>query len=100
MRERKYITVIDPLQERYGSVMGIILLIPQVIGDILYIATILLALGSTVSVILGVGLIPSIIGSVAIVVVYTFFGGLTSVVWTDLVQLPCILIGLVSITYI
>ena len=96
MRERKYITMLDPFQERYGKHVGVVFFIPALIGDVLYIAAILLALGSTVSVILGAGLVPSTIASVAIAVVYTLFGGLRSVAYTDLVQLPCIMIGLVS----
>ena len=98
MRESKYITMIDPFQERYGKHMGAVLFIPSLIGDLLYNAAVLLALGSTVSVVLGAGLVPSTIASVAIVVVYTLFGGLRSVAYTDLVQLPCIMIGLVSTT--
>lgn len=38
----------------------------------------------------------SIIVSAAIAVVYTLFGGLYSVAYTDVVQLFCIFIGLVS----
>lgn len=96
IRDRQYMTFVDALQQRFGCLMGALLLLINLVASFLYIATILLALGSTVSVVLDVGLVPSTIGSVAIVVFYTFFGGLKSVAYTDIVQLPCILIGLVS----
>ena len=96
IRERNYITFVDALQQRFGLLMGVIVLLISVLGSILYIASILLSLGSTVSVVLDIGLIPSTIASAAIVVLYTFFGGLKSVAYTDIVQLPCIAIGLVS----
>ena len=38
----------------------------------------------------------SVIVSACIAVVYTFFGGLYSVAYTDVVQLFCIFVGLVS----
>lgn len=52
--------------------------------------------GATLSVILELPDEISIIVSACIAVFYTFFGGLYSVAYTDVVQLFCIFVGLVS----
>ena len=53
--------------------------------------------GATLSVILELDTKISIIVSACIAVFYTLFGGLYSVAYTDVVQLICIFVGLVSI---
>ena len=88
--------MLDPYQDRFGLYMGAFLFLPHVLTDILFGAATLLSLGSTVSVILGLDLTLSTIASEIVVVTYTLFGGLRSVAYTDVVQLPCVLIGLVS----
>ena len=52
--------------------------------------------GSTISIIMDINNTLSIVISAVIAVVYTFLGGLWSVAYTDVVQLLCIGIGLVS----
>lgn len=52
-------------------------------------------LGGTISVIMDIDDRISIIISAIVVVVYTLFGGLYSVAYTDVVQLFCIFVGLV-----
>ena len=96
MRDREYITMLDPLQERYGNVLGGLLYFPALLGETFWSAAILGALGSTLSVILGLNIDLSVIVSACIAVSYTFFGGLYSVAYTDVIQLICIFIGLVS----
>lgn len=94
MRERKYITMLDPLQDQYGNIMGAILYIPAFLGETFWSASILSALGATLSVILKIDMTLSVIISALIAVGYTFFGGLYSVAYTDVVQLFCIAVGL------
>ena len=55
--------------------------------------------GGTISVIMGLDNTTSIIISAIVVVIYTLFGGLYSVAYTDVVQLFCIFAGLVSLIY-
>ena len=55
-----------------------------------------LLLGATLTVIVGLNNIWSIIISALISVFYTLIGGLYSVAYTDVVQLVCIFVGLVS----
>jgi high affinity choline transporter 7 len=76
--------------------LGGLLFIPALLGEIFWSAAILSALGSTISVIMELDNTTSIIISALIVVIYTLFGGLYSVAYTDVVQLFCIFIGLVN----
>lgn len=55
-------------------------------------------LGATISVIIDVDVNASVIVSALIAILYTLVGGLYSVAYTDVVQLFCIFIGLVSDT--
>lgn len=94
MREAEYVTMLDPLQAKYGNIMGGILYIPAFLGETFWSASILSALGSTLSVILHINMSLSVILSACIAVGYTLFGGLYAVAYTDVVQLGCIVIGL------
>lgn len=94
MREAEYVTMLDPLQDKYGKIMGAFLYIPAFLGESFWSASILSALGATLSVIMDLEMNTSVIVSACIAVGYTFFGGLYSVAYTDVVQLICIGIGL------
>ncbi|KAF0311639.1 High-affinity choline transporter 1 [Amphibalanus amphitrite] len=100
MREEGYTTMLDPLQAQLGRVMGGLLFIPALLGELFWSAAILGALGTTINVILHLdeyvdyGNTLSIALSAAIAVFYTLFGGLLSVAYTDVIQLICIFIGL------
>ncbi|XP_027208714.1 high-affinity choline transporter 1 [Penaeus vannamei] len=94
MRDARYVTMLDPLQNVFGQRWGAMLYLPALAGETLWSAAILSALGSTLAVILDLSNNVSIIVSAAIAVVYTLFGGLYSVAYTDVVQLFCIFIGL------
>ena len=88
--------MIDPLQEKYGARMGGLLYIPALMGEVFWSGAILSALGATVSVVVGLNRSLSVIVSAGIAIFYTLLGGLYSVVYTDVIQLTCIFIGLVS----
>lgn len=45
IRSKNYVTLMDPFQEKYGNTVAAFLFIPALIGDILWIACILGALG-------------------------------------------------------
>ena len=53
--------------------------------------------GATLSVIIGLAHTWAVIASAGISILYTLLGGLHSVAYTDVIQLICIFIGLVSI---
>ncbi|CAM1298076.1 Uncharacterised protein g2017 [Pycnogonum litorale] len=94
MRAKEYVTMLDPIQEKFGSKMGGFLFIPALLGEVLWSASILAALGSTMSVIIGLNFSVSVIVSACIAVFYTLFGGLYSVAYTDVIQLICLFFGL------
>ena len=47
MRSRQYLTLLDPLQERFGDFMTGLLLIVPLFAELLWGASILIALGKT-----------------------------------------------------
>ncbi|CAF3663214.1 unnamed protein product [Rotaria sp. Silwood1] len=95
MRNAGYVTMLDPFQRKYGQRMGGLLFIPALLGEVFWSAAILSALGATISVIFtDISMTASILISAAVVIVYTLFGGLYSVAYTDVVQLGFIFIGL------
>ncbi|KAG8252645.1 hypothetical protein J6590_053177 [Homalodisca vitripennis] len=94
MRRQGYVTMLDPLQDTFGSRMGGLLFLPALCGEVFWAAGILAALGATLSVIIDMDHRTSVIFSSCIAVFYTLFGGLYSVAYTDVIQLFCIFIGL------
>jgi len=97
MRKQGYVTMIDPLQDAFGERMGGLLFLPALCGEVFWAAGILAALGATLSVIVDMEHNTSVIVSACIAIFYTLFGGLYSVAYTDVIQLFCIFIGLVSL---
>ncbi|XP_038032529.2 high affinity choline transporter 1-like [Anas platyrhynchos] len=94
MRSKDYVTVMDPLQETYGNVMGSLLFIPPLLGEMFWFAAILASLGATMRVILDIGGSLAIILSASTVILYTLLGGLYSVAYTDVIQLVFITLSL------
>ncbi|KAL7055628.1 hypothetical protein AAHC03_022868 [Spirometra sp. Aus1] len=94
MRSFGYVTMLDPLQKKYGEAMCGLLFIPALLGEIFWSAATLSALGATIAVVIGLDNTTSVITSTCIALLYTIFGGLYSVAYTDVVQLFCIFIGL------
>ena len=76
MREAEYVTMLDPLQLQYGNVMGALLYAPAFLGETFYSASILAALGATLSVILNINMTVAVIVSAVVAVGYTMFGGM------------------------
>ena len=52
--------------------------------------------GATLAIIIQLSLDTAVIASALIAIFYTWVGGLYSVAYTDVVQLGCIFVGLVS----
>lgn len=97
MQQQGYMTMLDPLQDAFGERMAGLLLIPALLGEVLWVAGILGALGATISIIIDMEQSHSIIFSAFIAIFYTLFGGLYAVAYTDVIQLACIFIGLVRL---
>ncbi|KAK7490861.1 hypothetical protein BaRGS_00017917 [Batillaria attramentaria] len=94
VRKAGYVTMFDPFQLKYGRKVGALLFLPQMLSDMFWAASVLAALGNTVAVILNFDAMWSTIISAAVVIVYTFLGGLYSVAYTDVIQLLFIAGGL------
>ncbi|XP_061764623.1 high affinity choline transporter 1-like isoform X2 [Nerophis ophidion] len=94
MRENRYVTMMDPFQQKYGNVLATALIFPALVADVLWVARTLVSLGGTMSVILDLSYIYSIIISSVVAIVYTLLGGLYSVAYTDVIQLILIFISL------
>ncbi|XP_060079936.1 high-affinity choline transporter 1-like [Ylistrum balloti] len=94
VRRMEYSTIFDPFQQKYGEKMGGLLFFPELMGDLFWEAAILGALGTTLSIVLGLDMTMSVIVSACVAVVYTFFGGLYAVAYTDVIQLFFMAVGL------
>uniref|UniRef100_A0A3Q1JEP8 High affinity choline transporter 1-like n=1 Tax=Anabas testudineus TaxID=64144 RepID=A0A3Q1JEP8_ANATE len=94
MRENKYVTMMDPFQQRYGNILSSALIFPALVADVLWVARTLVSLGGTMSVILDLPYAYSIIISSLVAIIYTLLGGLYSVAYTDVIQLVLIFVSL------
>ncbi len=94
MRQLEYVTLIDPLVARFGRRWSAVLALPAMLGELLWSAELLVAVGATLAVILGVDLTVAIVVSAAVVTAYTVLGGMWSVGYTDTVQFLLIPLGL------
>jgi solute carrier family 5 (high affinity choline transporter), member 7 len=97
MRRYQFKTMLDPLAQRFGKRMGAVLFLPALFGEIFWTAAILVALGTTFSIVLGIDTQSSIILSAIVAIAYTAIGGLWAVAMTDIIQMSLLLIGLAII---
>jgi high affinity choline transporter 7 len=94
MRRFEFTTLIDPFEARFGKQWGAVLFVPAMMGEVFWSAELLLAIGSTFGVILGMKLAVAILLSAAVVIAYTMAGGMWSVAYTDAFQLGLVVLGL------
>ena len=94
MRRRGYTTMLDPLEEKFGRRLNLLFYIPALLGDVFWSAAILVALGSTFSLIMGIDASVAIVLSAMVVIFYTSIGGLWSVAATDVIQMVVLMLGL------
>ncbi|XP_048238783.1 high affinity choline transporter 1-like isoform X1 [Haliotis rufescens] len=95
MRDRKYVTMLDPFQDQYGHLQVLLVYLATLCGDLFWTASILSALGTSLSVIIDLPLTATICVSSAVTVSYTMIGQLIAVAYTDIAQLALITFGLV-----
>ncbi|MEL6474886.1 MAG: sodium/solute symporter [Pseudomonadota bacterium] len=86
-------SIYEYLERRFGpgarAVMALIFLITQLITT----ASIVYATAVVIDFATGFGLLPSIIGMTAIVLLYTLMGGMNAVIWTDVLQGAILFLG-------
>jgi len=94
MRALEFHTLIDPFERRFGKRWAVVLSLPAVLAETFWSAELLVALGSTFGVVLGLDLAAGIIVSAIVVTLYTMLGGMWAVAYTDAFQLLLVAIGL------
>lgn len=94
MRAYEYTTLVDPFEVRFGKKWAAVLFLPAMLGEVIWSASLLVGIGATFAVILGMKLEHAIFLSAAVVTLYTMVGGMWSVAYTDAFQLALVPIGL------
>jgi Na+/proline symporter len=94
MRRFGFTTLIDPFEARFGKQWAAVLSLPALAGELFWSAELLVAIGSTFGVILGMDLTTAILLSAIVTTAYTVLGGMWSVAYTDMFQLGLVAIGL------
>jgi high affinity choline transporter 7 len=94
MRRGEFMTMIDPIDIRFGKNTAGVLYLPALLGEVFWSAAILTALGTTFGTIIGLDFQSSIILSAAVAIAYTVVGGMYSVAYTDVIQVGLIIVGL------
>jgi high affinity choline transporter 7 len=96
MRTLGYNTLIDPFESRFGKHWAAVLFIPAMLAEVFWSAELLVAIGSSFDVLMGVNLTSAILLAALVVTVYTMIGGLWSVAYTDVFQLALVAAGLLA----
>ena len=100
MRRHAFMTMLDPLEQRYGKRLTACFYLTSLTGDIFWSGAILTALGTTFGTILGMDVTTAILFSAAISIAYTMAGGMWSVAFTNVLQVAIIIIGLVVVVIV
>jgi solute carrier family 5 (high affinity choline transporter), member 7 len=96
MRRHRFTTLIDPFEARFGKTWAVVLFIPAMFAEVFWAAELLVAIGSTFGVLLGMKLATAIVISAIVVTLYTMMGGMWSVAYTDVLQLGLVAAGLLA----
>jgi len=96
MRRYNFTTLIDPFEARFGKAWAAALVLPALAGELFWSAELLVAIGSTFGVLLGLPLSSAIVLSAGVTTAYTMLGGLWSVAYTDIFQLGLVAIGMIA----
>ena len=96
MRRAGFTTLIDPFEMRFGREWAAVLFLPALAGELFWSAELLVAVGSTFGVLLGMKLTTAILLSAVVTTAYTVLGGMWSVAYTDIFQLALVALGLAA----
>ncbi|XP_068184274.1 high-affinity choline transporter 1-like isoform X3 [Antennarius striatus] len=94
MRERRFLTMLDPFNIKYGKVMTAVMSLASLCCDVTWLPSTLTGLGGTMSVVLDLPFSVCIWISAAVAIIYTLLGGLYSVAYTDVIQVVLIFVGM------
>jgi len=93
IRRGGYLTVIDFFDLRYGKKMGLLAALVQVVAEIGWVGGQLVAFGVILQLFAGIPVFWGITLSCAVLIIYTYLGGMWSVTVTDLLQTGMIIAG-------
>jgi high affinity choline transporter 7 len=96
LRKREYTTLVDPFESRFGAGWAAVLMLPAISGEIFWSGELLVAMASTLGVIIDIDPTTAVLASVAVVTAYTLVGGMWSVAYTDAFQLALVPIGMIA----
>src|SRR3954464_4600365 len=96
MRRFGFTTLIDPFEARFGKRWAAVLFLPALAAELFWSAELLVAIGSTFGVLLGMDLTSAILLSAVVTTGYTVLGGMWSVAYTDIFQLGLVVVGLAA----
>lgn len=94
MRRGKYITLADIFTIRYGRQMGLLSAITLSIGEAGWVGAQLVGFGTILQIFAGIPLAWGITISSAVLIIYTYMGGMWSVTLTDVVQMIILTVGI------
>ncbi|XP_018516715.1 high-affinity choline transporter 1 [Lates calcarifer] len=94
MRDKNYVTMMDPFQRKYGKILTGFLAIVPFISEVMWVPVTLISLGVTVSIFSDLPLSLCIWISAVVAIFYTVLGGLYSVAFTDVIQLSLVFCSL------
>ena len=97
MRRGGYLTLVDFFDLRYGKRMGLLSSVVLVVAEIGWVGAQLVAFGTILQIFTGLPLGWGILISCAVLIVYTYLGGMWSVTLTDVVQMIILIVGVVVI---
>jgi SSS family transporter len=97
LRRLKIRSVGELYNYRFGKTTGYLAASLMIPTYILWTAVQLLAIGKILNILFGINLILGFLIATAVVVIFTYMGGLIAVVWTDAIQMIIIFIGLLAI---
>lgn len=92
-----HLTIGDYFKERYNQTIAVLLSLAITLTYFGWVAAQFVALGLIMHLVFGISFIAGMLISAAVVVVYTYIGGMWSVVLHDLIQTSLIIIGLIVI---
>src|SRR5260221_14740487 len=96
MRRHQFTTLIPPFKARFGKRWAAVLFLPALAGELFWSAELLVAIGSTFGVLLGMNLTSAILLSAVVTTAYPMLGGMWSVAYTDIFQLGLVALGLAA----
>ena len=94
-RRMRIMTVADFMYQRFGQVAAMAITAVSIIGNILWVGSMLVAFGLIFESLTGIPLVVGIFSGALVIFIYATVGGLWAVVLTDFIQMIIIVVGLV-----